>query len=229
MRMRWSLSLVVRAMKALAIVLVPAALAIILIASPLGPRLLGGGQYVVEVLSRRVTTARLSAPVVVERLQALNRLETARQVSHQVVEVKSSSPLLGDFLSRDELVMTAQTEVVAGIDLERLSEDDVAVDGTKVTVRLPPAEVFFVHLDDNNTKVHVRQRGLLLLNPDKDLERRARLEATKSARQAAMESRILETARANAETNLRGLLTSLGFGEVTFGDPKASGESAPPE
>jgi len=85
-----------------------------------------------------------------------------------------------------------------------------------VTVHLPAPQVFSVRLIDDNSKVHLRRHGLLVRNPDPDLERQTRLQATASAREAALQGELLETARANAETSLRPLLEALGFRQIAF-------------
>ncbi|PIZ33670.1 MAG: hypothetical protein COY42_29680 [Armatimonadetes bacterium CG_4_10_14_0_8_um_filter_66_14] len=189
---------------------------LLLLTSPANRLLTDAAVNSMRVLSQRTTTARASAPLIVERLQALNRLETVRQVSSQIVEAKSSCPLLGDFLSGDNLLMSTQAEVVAGIDLAKLSPADLIVEDNAVTVHLPAPQVFSVRLIDDNSKVHLRRHGLLVRNPDPDLERQTRLQATASAREAALQGELLETARANAETSLRPLLEALGFRQIAF-------------
>lgn len=187
-----------------------------ILTSPLAPGLFGNVKRIADTLSQRVTTVSTPAPVIVEKLQKLNRLETVRQVSNQIVEAKSNSTVFPDFLAKDSLQMMVQTVVVGGVDMSRVSVDDVRVESGVVTVTLPQPELFDVRVDDEASRVYARQRGLFMFNPDKDLERQARLQAQANARRAAYNSEVMAEARTNAEEGLRSLLQSLGFNKIEF-------------
>lgn len=73
-----------------------------------------------------------------------------------------------------------------------------------------------MRIDDANTKVFSRDRGLLVLNPDMNLEHKARMQALGDAHAAAKQSQVLAIARTNAETSLRQLLTPMGYEKVEF-------------
>ncbi len=167
-----------------------------------------------ERLASRVITTTPSPTVIVERLQSLNRLETARLVSQHVIEVKSESEWLPSFLAGERLILVAQVEVVAGVDMKEISPKDIEVNGDKVAVTLPQPKIFSVKIDEAKTQVIVRERGWLVFKPDKDLEREARLQALREARAAAIKSDLLPFARQKAEENLRGFLHALGFKQV---------------
>ncbi len=157
-----------------------------------------------------------TTPVILQQVQALSRLETARQSSHQVVKAASENPVLGELLSRDELTFIAVVQTTAGVDLSKLQPGDVAVRGQRVTVRLPAPEVFTVAIDEAASEVVAREQGLLNFRADKDLEGAARREATVQARSAALQRGLLIEAVTNAESALRKLLGQLGYEEVRF-------------
>lgn len=165
-------------------------------------------------LKSRILAVTPSATVVVQKLQALSRLETARFVSQHIVEVKSESTWLPSFLAGEKLLLVAQAEVVAGIDMNEISPSDIQVSGDKVTIILPEPKIFFVKIDELGTQVFLRERGWLVFNPDKDLERQARMQAINEAKQAALREGLVSFARQRAEENLRGFLHALGFKEI---------------
>jgi len=167
-----------------------------------------------ERLTSRVITVTPSPTVIVERLQSLDRLETARLVSQHVVEVKSESEWLPSFLVGERLILVAQVEVIAGVDMREISPKDIEVNGDKVVLTLPQPKIFSVKIDEAKTQVITRERGWLVFNPDKDLEREARLQALREAREVAFKSDLLPFARQKAEENLRGFLHALGFKQV---------------
>ncbi len=165
-------------------------------------------------LKARVVSVTPSPTVVVQRLQALNQLETAQFVSQHVVEAKSESTWLPSFLAGERLLLVAQVEVIAGLDMKRVSPSDIEVKGGEVVVTLPPPKILSVRIDETKTRVFARERGWLVFNPDIDLEREARLQALTEARQAALRSELLPFARQKAEENLRTFLQALGFKRV---------------
>jgi len=191
-----------------------AVLVVLILGSAVGTGIVRLTKQALVNVAEPVITVTTPAPVIVERLQALNRLETVRQVNRHVVEAKSQSLPLPQFLVKDKLLMLVQTETIAGIDFTHLSEDDVKVTDRSVILRLPEPKVFSTYIQDEHSRVINREKGWFVRNPDKDLERYARLKATSNARKAAIKSDLLSNARSNAEDNIRGLLKSLGFEHV---------------
>lgn len=165
-------------------------------------------------LSERVISVIPSPIVVVQKLQALNRLETAQFVSQHVIEVKSESTWLPSFLVGERLLLVAQVEVVAGLDMTQISPTDIEVKGNEVAVTLPPPKILSVRIDEAKTRVFAREGGWLVFNPDIHLEREARLQALMEARQAALKRELIPFAQQKAEENLRAFLKTLGFKKV---------------
>lgn len=190
--------------------------------SSIGPQMMNVFRNSINRMASRIVTITTPAPVIVEKLQALNRLETIRQIDRHIVEAKSESQILPDFLGKDKLMMQVQTETVAGVDLSLLSEKDIAVKDGIVTIHLPDPQIFYIRVDDKNSIVYTRDRGLLVFHPDTDLERQARLKAQDDARLIAMHSDVLPTAQTNAEQNLKALLKTLGFKQIEFKWDKSS-------
>lgn len=207
--------------KTLALIIILAMLYLIVI-SFAGPGIMNAFRDSLNRMASRIVTITTPVPVIVEKLQALNRLETVRQTDRHIVEAKSESQVLPDFLGKDKLLMQVQTETVAGVDLSMLSEKDIHVRNGVVTIHMPYPQIFYVRIDDRNSMVYTRERGLLVFHPDKDLERQARLKAQDDARLAAIHNDVLSTAQINAEQNLRALLKTLGFAQIEFKWEKSS-------
>ncbi len=170
------------------------------------------GRLLISSLLNSRTTSFTTSPIIVTKLQALNRLETASQVSQQVVEASSNLNHLPEFLGKDRLLMQVQIEMIAGINMSQLTENDVQVRGKTIILRLPAPELFTVRIDDEHSKVFSRERGWLV-TPDVNLESQARMKVLSEARNTG-QTYLIPTARVNAETNLRKLLTSFGFDVV---------------
>jgi hypothetical protein len=171
-------------------------------------------QFLSAVTGRTITID-VSQPTVVDRIQRLQRLETVVYTVDKLVTGAKENPLLPDFLTGDRLLMMVHGEVVAGIDFSNLKPDDVRVDGKRVHLHLPAAQVFSTRLDSAKTRVYSRQTGLLVPT-DPNLETQVRQEAERQMQQAALADGILQTAQQNADATLRSLLQGLGFEKIDF-------------
>lgn len=160
----------------------------------------------------------VSSAAVVQRVRQLNRLETASYTIQTVIEINQSqgNPVL-DFFAGDALLLIAQGTVVAGLDLSELSSDDVTVapDGRTITLRLPPAQIFSIMLDNEATRVYSRNRGWFAPE-NKDLETQARQQAEQQILQAACEDGIMSKANVQAEQAMRQFLGLIDGVEVNI-------------
>jgi len=163
----------------------------------------------------RGTTIDVSQPTVVNKIQQLQRLETVVYTMDKVVSGQRENAILPDFLAGDRLLMVVHGEVVGGVDFSGLKSGDVAVEGKKIVLRLPTAQVFSTRIDNERTKVYSRQTGLLV-SVDPNLETQVRQEAERQLQQAALLDGILKTANTNARSTLTSLLQGLGFERVEF-------------
>ena len=77
----------------------------------------GAPAYLAGLLTGRSTSFEESVPVVVQRIQRLQRLETVVYSLDTVVEGARTSPVLPDLLGGDRLLMVVHGQSVAGIDL----------------------------------------------------------------------------------------------------------------
>jgi hypothetical protein len=153
------------------------------------------------------------APPVVLAVHDLSRLEATSFHIEKVVEVTDAqSHLWGLVDAKDKVLLVAVGDVVAGVDLAKVRDQDVTVDAAAHTVRmrLPPAEIFSASLDERATHVYARSTDVLAQRNER-LEGEARRTAEEQMRRAAVDAGILERARASAEQTLRALLRSMGY------------------
>lgn len=159
----------------------------------------------------------ITGAAVVRRIQDLSRLETASYTIETVIDIRQGSniPIIGDFLAGDELLLIAHGNVVAGVDLGALQESDVSVspDGSTITLRLPPAQIFSANLNDDRTRVYSRDRGLFAPE-NKDLETQARQLAVNQILSGACEDGIMQRATEEAQQSLTQFLGLLEFEQI---------------
>jgi len=171
--------------------------------------------HLLSAVTGRTISIDVSQPTVVDRIQRLQRLETVVYTMDKLVTGAKENPLLPDFLTGDRLLMMVHGEVVAGIDFSNLKLDDVRIDGKRIHLHLPAAQVFSTRLDSAKTRVYSRQTGLLV-STDPNLETQVRQEAERQMQEAALADGILRTAQQNAASTISSLLQGLGFEKIEF-------------
>jgi hypothetical protein len=151
---------------------------------------------------------------IIRQVRSLSRLETASYTVEKVITAESGQGTFA-FLFGDRLILVAHGQVIAGVDLGKMGEDDIilAEEGT-VVVTLPAAEILVVTLDNQDSYIYDRDTGVIGMNPA--LETEARRAAEQEVLNVALEDGILEMAQVNAETYVRNLILALGFREVIF-------------
>lgn len=159
------------------------------------------------------TSINVDQPTVVRQIQKLQRLETVSYTMDKIISGEHDYAYMPKFLAGDRLLLVVHGEVIAGIDLANLQSSDVRVEGGKISIHLPAAEVFSTRIDNARTKVYSRDTGLFT-SPDPNLESEVRLAAEQQLQQAALQDGILKTAAENARTTISGMLTGFGFHEV---------------
>lgn len=174
-------------------------------------------QQVAAVLKPEEKQVDLS--VLVTHIRDLNRLETASMRVLHIARTAQSYKMVPNALAGDEITFLAAGDVIAGIDLSQLRQEDIwrSPDGT-VNLRLPPSQILVSRVDNKESRVLTRKTGALR-RADVDLETRARQHAEENIRAEALKKGILPLASRNAEARLADLLHTLGAEKVRFVNP----------
>jgi hypothetical protein len=154
---------------------------------------------------------------IIEQVQALARLETIRYTVEKVITAETNQGVLGPLFG-DRLLFVAHGYVIAGIDMGKITPDDLRLVGAVLNVRLPAAEVLVATVDNDKSYVYDRQTGLFSKG-DPNLETLARQVAEQEITKGALEDGILDQANANAQTYLRWFFETLGYKQVNFVPP----------
>ena len=131
----------------------------------------------------------------------------------KIISGEHDNAYLPKFLAGDRLLLVVHGEVVGGINLADLHPGDVLVEGQKVSIHLPAAEVLSTPIDNAKTRVYSRDTGLFS-SPDPNLESEVRQEAERQLQQAALQDGILKIAADNARSTIASILKGFGFREV---------------
>ena len=150
----------------------------------------------------------------ITEIRSLARLETIQYSVEKVITAEQGQGSL-DFLFGDKMLFVAHGIVIAGIDMSKITPDNLRYDNGVLYVTLPPAEVFVATLDNNKSYVYDRETGLLSKGVV-NLETLARQSAEQEILKAAMDDGILTQAQINAEAYLTRFFAALGFPNTIF-------------
>lgn len=172
---------------------------------------------VVFFLDRRTLPARtFDSPAIVREIQSLSELVSVKYTVQKVVGLEEKKTPVGS----EKLLLIVQAEVLAGVDLSALTPSGIKIlPHDEISLALPPARIFHIVIDDTQTKVWDRQITWWTpwVSPNPDLERQARVAASASVKQAALDMGILDQAQRNADLVIRNLLMTLGARSVKLG------------
>jgi Protein of unknown function (DUF4230) len=163
----------------------------------------------------------LDTPGILTQVRKLNQLASVKYTVQKVVGIREQKQPVGS----ESILLILQASVEAGIDLAELRPEHVSVgsDGTAV-IRLPPAQILHVFVDEKATKVWDRQKTWWTpwIPYSLDLEQRARLAGLDAVKQEALGMGILGHAERNAVTSIRVLLGLAGVKKIVLVPSSAS-------
>jgi hypothetical protein len=151
---------------------------------------------------------------VVRELRALSRLETSSLHLEKVVELADHQKHLRGLVEADDKILfVAAGEVVLGVDLSKLADGDVRSEHGMAYITLPPPEILSTRFDESHSYVHARDTDVLARR-NEGLEAAARREAMVAFTKSAQDPRAIESAKAQAEKQLRTLAKAWGANDL---------------
>jgi hypothetical protein len=162
-----------------------------------------------------------SGPALLKSIQDMSRYDAASGDFQVVVDLEKNAKYLPSAIRGTRTLYVGAGTVDAYVDLGRVGEKDVRVDGdrTSATIRLPHARLGRPALDPDHSYAVSKQRGLLdrlgdLFSDNPDSEQAVQKLAVRHIADAAKDSGLTARAETNTTGMLQGLLRSLGFREV---------------
>ncbi|MEC7119559.1 MAG: DUF4230 domain-containing protein [Pseudomonadota bacterium] len=143
---------------------------------------------------------------VLQRIQHLNNLETVAFHVETVVTSTKQGSWYRLWQDQQRGLFIASGRVVAGLNLNRLTADQVQVsaDGKMIHIDLPPVEMLSISLD--KTEIYDLNTGLMgLMKIDPELLTQAQQAARVQIGQSACQSGVLRMANENAQKQVQAL------------------------
>jgi Protein of unknown function (DUF4230) len=174
------------------------------------------------------TTTVTSQPVLLKSITALSRYEAASGSFEVVVDLTKRVSLIPSFLAGSETLFIGQGTDIAYVDFSQLKDNAITVspDRTAVTIVLPKAQLEPAVLNVSQSYVYAEQQGLFnrignFFSGNPNSQQQVYVLAEQKIETAARQSPLLAQAQKNTEEMLTGMLTTLGFKQitVTFGEP----------
>lgn len=155
--------------------------------------------------------------VVLQKVRDASELTTAVFTMQAVVPTSQDASIGGLVIGTTKLLYIAHGQVQAGVDLSKLTADQVLVEGDRVQITLPPPQILNSKIDVNRSNVYDYNRGLLGLGPDvaPELQGLAQQAALKKVVSAACEDGVLARASDRAKLVVTQLLNLAGYQAVT--------------
>jgi Protein of unknown function (DUF4230) len=169
-------------------------------------------------ITKPAAVVRLNQAAVITEIQSLAKLETASYTIEKIIEAGVQGNVFQNILYGDKILLIAHANIVAGFDLAKLQAGDVIVDGSRLTIHLQSPEVLYSRLDNEQTRVYDRKRGLFTKG-DSQLESEARVAAEQSIRKAACDGGILTVAAENGRKQFQTMFSTAGFSDVVIDIP----------
>lgn len=163
-----------------------------------------------------------SQPALLRSVRNLSRFVAASGDFQVVIDVERNRRFIPDVLVGERTLFVAAGTVEAYVEFAGLAEDAIEVepDGEAVTVTLPEPQLAPPNLDHDRSYLFAQERGVanrisdfFRTNPEQQ-QQVLRLAEQRIA-EAAQDSELRARAAENTQRMLEGMLTSLGFEQVT--------------
>jgi hypothetical protein len=163
-----------------------------------------------------------SQPALLRSIRDMSRFTAASGDFQVVIDVERSRRFIPDVIVGERTLFVAAGTVDAYVELESLADDAVTVDEetNSVVITLPPPQLAAPNIDNERSYVFAQQRGAAnrladFFRHDPDQHQQVLRLAEDRIAEAAEASELRQRAAENTSRMLEGMVTSLGFDEVT--------------
>jgi Protein of unknown function (DUF4230) len=174
-------------------------------------------QGITQIFDHEITPPQINNPhLIVKQVQTLSELTTTQFIMDAIVPTSSNRKLGNLVIGETNLLYIARGEVKAGLDLSKISEKDIVIEGDKLKITLPAPEILDEKIDVNQSQVYDYDRGFLNLGPDvaTELQTQAQRQTLAKIKETACAQKILDQANQKAVTLISQLMQTAGYEKV---------------
>jgi Protein of unknown function (DUF4230) len=161
-----------------------------------------------------------STPVLVKEMRNIAQLMTMSSYDEVVVDsAKSLSAELPGFSDGDaiqkssQLVVIANGQIVAGIDLQELDETKIHIEGDSVSVTLPQSKILDAIVNPSQYEIFIEEKGW-----EPEEVNAIKVKARDNMIERALQQGLLKKADAKARMIMENFLRSAGFKRINVSE-----------
>jgi len=169
------------------------------------------------IFNHHITSPTIKDPhILIQQIQGLSELTTTVFVMDAIAPTSSQRKLGEWVIGETSLLYIARGEVKAGLDLSKITPDDVKINQDTITIELPSPEILDRKIDVTKSQVYDYDRGFLNLGPDNapQLQSEAQKQTLDKITQTACNENILDQANERAIVVVSQLMKTAGYQEV---------------
>ncbi|MFA4868237.1 MAG: DUF4230 domain-containing protein [Pedobacter sp.] len=155
------------------------------------------------------TTVESKHQLLVDRVEAMGKLELVKYRISDVLEHKNKTPFLPDA----SVLLIIKADAVGCIDLTKIKSEHIQVYGDSAVVQLPQPEICYIKIDHKASRVYDTKMAFFR---EADLVDEAYKSAEQQIYNEVRKSDILQQTRSNALHVLAPILKGLGYNKVTL-------------
>ena len=147
-------------------------------------------------------------------LQNMSDLATAEYVVTKII--KASDDKTWYKAGDRKILMTCKASLVAGIDLSKLSEDDILMDGENITINLPRAKLLYINIKPEDIKTAYEDVSLFRTKFTSEEKNELAVQAESQIKESIQNIGLLTTAETNASLFIDNFLKNLGYKNINI-------------
>lgn len=147
-------------------------------------------------------------------LQKMSDLATAEYVVTKIIKANDNKTWykIGD----RKILMTSKASLVAGIDLSKLTKDDITIDDETITLSLPHAQLLYLNIDPGDIRTIYQEVSLFRTKFSAEEKDALAEQAEQQIRSSIQSMGILVTAETNASIFITNFLRKLGYKNINI-------------
>ena len=145
-------------------------------------------------------------------LQQMSELATAEYVVTKIINANDN--LTWYKIGDRKILMTCKASLVAGIDLSRLSQSDIHIDGENISITLPHASLIYVNIKPEDIKTAYQDVSLFRDKFSSQEKNELAAQAEKQIKESADSLGIYVTVETNATLFINNFLQKEGFKNI---------------
>jgi hypothetical protein len=142
-------------------------------------------------------------------LQNMSELATAEYVVTKIIKANDNNTWYkpGD----RKILMTCKASLVAGIDLSKLTADEIKINGDEISISLPRAHLLYINIKPEDIKTVYQQVSLFRDQFTSEEKNQLAAQAQKQITSAVDSIGIINSAETNATIFINSFLQKLGY------------------